>query len=70
MQSWRIHDICTPLSFAEMLDELHLSFFPGFTVGQKMHSFPEAPQVPTGEVLLWVLVNECWKREREANAEG
>lgn len=70
MQSRRVGDVCSHLSFAEVLDELQLSLLPGLTVGQKVHSLPEAPQVAAVEVLLCVLGSECWKRERGANAGG
>lgn len=42
-----------------MLDQLDLGLLLGLVVGQKVHRFLEAPQVPAVKVLLWVLVDEC-----------
>lgn len=47
-----MRDTCAHLSFAEVLDELHLRLLPGLVVGQKMHRFLEASQVPAVEVLF------------------
>lgn len=47
-----------------MLDELDLGLLLRLVVGQKVHRFLEAPQVPVVKVLLWVLVDECWKRKK------
>lgn len=58
MQSCRVGGICSQLSLAEVLDQLHLGLLLGLVVGQKVHGFPEAPQVPAVKVLLWALVDE------------